>query len=313
MDLGVYKRLIGDVKNYISFIVMCNSGEPLMHDGLPSMVEYATLNGIRTYISTNATLLSPSRSKKLIDAGLSWINFSFDGVSPEIYEKIRVNANFDKTLHNIKRFLELNKEVGGPVVTELQILLLSEEGRRDYELNGPVFKTQFSGLGLDNFQVRKPSTWGGHFIDDDSFEYQKVDMSLFSPCSYLWCTMSILWDGTVVACPSDFFGDNILGKYPDQSVMQIWNGEPMLRFRQAMINGEYLDYNRNCLGCDSLHQERILTLPAGMRGVCANAASDMLGTDFLIRAKRLAKVLNPKFVMDADSHPTPKDRWRDIT
>ena len=68
--------------------------------------------GIVTRFHTNGTLLDEDKSRRLIDSGLDQFAFSFDGFDAETYEKIRVNAKFEKTVGNIVRFLEIKKEMG---------------------------------------------------------------------------------------------------------------------------------------------------------------------------------------------------------
>jgi len=48
----------------------------------------------------------------LIASGLDQFAFSFDGFDAETYERTRVNGEFEKTLGNIVRFLEIKKELG---------------------------------------------------------------------------------------------------------------------------------------------------------------------------------------------------------
>lgn len=62
-------------------------------------------------IVTNGTVLN-DKIKELIKKGNFKINLSLDSVSKEIYEKIRVNANFEETLNNIKFFGDALKSKG---------------------------------------------------------------------------------------------------------------------------------------------------------------------------------------------------------
>ena len=107
--------------------------------------------------------------------------------------------------------------------------------------------------------------------------------------------MHVLWDGRIVACTSDFFGNNILGKFPDKSLKEIWNDKPMQNFRKAMLNKEYLSFNKNCCDCDSLQEKRILGLPPGIRGISAAILNNVFGRNFFKSFKRLGKLLNPGF------------------
>ena len=294
MDMDIYKRIIDDAKGFISYIVLCISGEPLLHPNLPQMIEYAKNANIKTTLSTNASLLTPDLSQKILEAGLDAIYFSFDGCSAEIYEKVRAGSDFNKTLANIINFLKLKDKLKKKTSAELQILIMDQAGRRDYEKNIVGFKEKFRGLPLNFIQTRQPSTWGTNLADTNKYEFKKLGIN-YSPCSYLWCSMHILWDGSAVACTSDFFADNVLGKFPEQSLKEIWNGDKYRLFRKAMLEKDYGSYFKTCQDCDSLWSETIMGMPPGIRGVIALSFCGFIGFDKFVYFKKIAGKLNQNF------------------
>lgn len=296
MSLDLYKKIINKGKNFFNTVVLCLAGEPFLHKDLPEMVRFAKENGVNPIISTNATVMTKEMSRAVLEAGLSWINFSFDGCSKEIYEKVRVGANFEKTLNNIIDFLKIKKELNAKTEVEIQVLVMDKEGKKDFEKNIESFKKNFGKLPLNNIQVRQPSTWGGVLHGTNKYEYKKLE-KIYSPCSYLWSSMHFLWDGAVVACTTDFWGKNALGKFPEQSIEEIWNGEKFQKFRKAMLERNYDKYFEYCDKCDSLWSERVLGLPPGIRGVSGLAVSSIFGYSVLKILKRMAARLNPRFVM----------------
>jgi radical SAM protein with 4Fe4S-binding SPASM domain len=74
------------------------------------MIKYCSDRGLNTSIHTNATILTGELSHRLINSGLSVISFSFDGYTKDVYESIRVGANFEKALNNILQFLRIKRE-----------------------------------------------------------------------------------------------------------------------------------------------------------------------------------------------------------
>lgn len=296
MDMELYKKIIKEAKNSISSVILCISGEPLLHKNFPQMVKLAKENGISTSVSTNGTLLTPFLSRKILKAGLDWINFSFDGCTKKTYEKVRVNAKFEKTLENIIEFLKIKKQIHAKTHSDLQILVMDKEGMVDYKNNIDKFLRNFEGLPLDFIQLRRPSTWGGYFKGTKKFQPKSLG-NQFSPCSYLWSSIHVLWDGKIVACTSDFFGTNILGEYPKQSLREIWNNERMLKFRKAMLEQKYQKFNKNCVACDSLWEKRMFGFPPGIRGICVSTLNSVLGVNFFALFKKVAKLVNPSFSM----------------
>jgi radical SAM protein with 4Fe4S-binding SPASM domain len=296
MNMDLYKKIIDEGKNHFSGIILCLAGEPFLHQQLPEMVKYAKQNGIGVMLSTNGTVMTSDTSRKIIKAGIDWINFSFDGCSKEIYEKIRVGGDFEKTIENIADFLEIKKELKSKVKAEIQILIMDENGQKDFDKNISAFKKRFDELSLDNIQFRKPSTWGGVLHGTDKYEYKELGKT-YSPCSYLWSSMHFLWDGTVVACTTDFWGKNSLGKFPNQSIRQIWNGKKFQIFRKAMLERKYQSHFEYCDKCDSLWSERIIGLPSGIRGVSGLTFAGVFGYESITILKKIAEKISSKFVM----------------
>ena len=276
MDLGLYQKLIDEAKGFVNWVTLCISGEPLLHPDFPRMVRYAKQNGIKTFVSTNATVMNDSMSLQILKSGLDWISFSFDGCTKETYEKIRVGADFEKTISNIKNFLRWKRRLRVHTRVEIQILIMDDVGMKDYIENIAEFKKRFKGLPLDLIQIRQPSTWGRTFINTKKFQPKKLSRT-FSPCSYLWSSLHVLWDGRVVACTSDFFGDNVLGQFPNGSLKEIWNGAPMWSFRRSMREVNYYFHSSICYGCDSIWGDRICGLPAGIRGISAITMINTIG------------------------------------
>src|SRR3989338_638051 len=157
MDWDLYKKIIDEAKDFVYDINLFMGGESLFHKRLPEMIAYAKANGIRTRLSTNATVLTKDKREALLDAGLDFIIFSFDGYEKEVYEKIRVNANFEKTLGNIKAFLEEKKRRGSrkPYVVFQMIEFLNNppspplgKGGTEEEKRS-AFLREFKGLPID--------------------------------------------------------------------------------------------------------------------------------------------------------------------
>ncbi len=82
-------------------------GEPLAHPHIVEMVAAAKTTGASVELITNATLLTPERSKQLIQAGLDKLWISLDGIRPESYADIRLGAELPKVLENIESFNRL--------------------------------------------------------------------------------------------------------------------------------------------------------------------------------------------------------------
>lgn len=77
------------------------TGEPLMSKGLPRMLAKAAEYGVRLDIVTNATLLN-ARMRRLILPVLGKLTVSFDGAEKGVFESVRVGANFESVVENVR-------------------------------------------------------------------------------------------------------------------------------------------------------------------------------------------------------------------
>ena len=82
-----------------------------MNPDLIAMVSLASAQGIEVEFTTNAVLLSPAVSKDLIQSGLSHLTVSLDGATAGTYEKIRVGAQFDTVVENVRRLVETRAQL----------------------------------------------------------------------------------------------------------------------------------------------------------------------------------------------------------
>lgn len=65
-----------------------------------------------TELITNGTLLSDAVIRSLIAARISRVAISIDGATKETFEGIRIGANFETVLENVRRFSRIKRETG---------------------------------------------------------------------------------------------------------------------------------------------------------------------------------------------------------
>lgn len=92
--------------------VLHGIGEPLLNKELPRMIVHLKDRGVEVLFNTNATLLNEDWSRKLIESGLDEIRVSIDGANAKTYALIRGAPLFHKVVNNLKRFVEIQKEMG---------------------------------------------------------------------------------------------------------------------------------------------------------------------------------------------------------
>jgi radical SAM protein with 4Fe4S-binding SPASM domain len=112
--------------------------------------------------------------------------------------------------------------------------------------------------------------------------------------------MTILWDGTVVPCCFDFFKTYPLGNITNQSVEDIWNGEPMKKLRSSMFDNTYHKVNSLCDGCLIPNLNSVVGVPAGMRSAVKDAITNTIGISTESKIKKVAKLITNTYSLKVE-------------
>lgn len=268
MSLDLYRRIVDEAAAFAIDINLFGRGEAFLHPDLPEFVRYAHAKGLNTRLETNATMLTPEKSEEVIRAGLDFISFSFDGYTKGTYESIRRGADFDKTLDNVTRFLQIKKTLRSrkPYVS-VQFIKTPKFLEGASKSSEERFKAVFSGLPVNTYRYVTPHRYTGEIdeaVTGTTYGYVEKKKRLgllirirYTPCPYPWFSAHILWDGTVTPCCMDFHTGCVLGSVSRTTIRDIWNGEAMVALREKIGTGNYRGVPL-CSRCDMLHQAVIM-------------------------------------------------------
>ena len=254
MDFDLFRKIIDEAREFVFDVNLIHRGEGLLHPEFPRFVRYASEAGLTTRFHTNATLLDKACSRELIAAGLDQISFSFDGYDRETYERIRVNADFEKTQANVLGFLEAKREMGSSKPRAILEVINFPDAYKGVDRRARrAFLDRFRGLPLDRIEVKEMHNWAGEI---ETRERSKRPV----PCTFLWQALVIFWDGTVLPCTQDFHGYYPLGNVRKETLAEIWNGDKMVRLREKMLRRDIADLE-TCSQCDRLWRGQFLGVP----------------------------------------------------
>ncbi len=254
MDLDLYKKIVDEASAFIFDVNLAHRGESLLHPHLVEAIGYAKKKKIFTRLHTNGSLLSENLSKEILKAGLDRISFSFDGFDKETYEKIRIGGNFERTVANIIRFLEIKKEARTKrPLTNIEVIDFGSQDKQGFPEAKDRFLRQFSELPLDSFVQKDMHNWAGRIEKERRGKR-------YSICPFPWNALIIYWNGEVLPCTQDFFGEFIVGNVKNSSLIEIWNGEEM-RFLRKNLSEESIKELKACSRCDRVWREGFLGVP----------------------------------------------------
>ena len=241
-DFNMYKRLIDEASDLgIYAIKLLWLGEPLMNSHIVDMVRYAKEKDIEDVIlTTNAVLLSEEMSKGFVDAGLDKLYFSFDSHKKELYEKIRVGAEFDGVLQNIVRFHEIRNEMNSLSPTTRAAMVSMRDNRDSLE----EYKSFFSKI-VDVVAFYD-------YVDyEKDYAFLKKHKDIQFACSELWQRLHVAADGEIAICCFDHNAEIGIGNVRDMTIKEAWNSIELNRIRAQHQNMQWYNVNL-CSRCPAV-------------------------------------------------------------
>lgn len=248
MPMALFRRIVDEVCENRPMLKLYLSGEPLLHERLFDMIDYAAGSGCETMLHTNATVLTENITKRLLASSLAFLSFSFDGCTAEVYEKLRPPAKFDRVRSNIRRYLELRDQNGsrGPHTTVEIIRMQETEPFID------AFVAEWTASGVDDVNVAEYMMW--HDTIEDRRVEPTSDDAGYNPCAAPFRHGCILSDGTVVPCCMDLNGRMPLGNVTETPFRDIWRNNRYRQLRLQMLTGT-LPVGSICDGCSNIFRE----------------------------------------------------------
>lgn len=247
LSLETFRLIIDEVYPYTRSMNLWNIGEPFLNPNLFEMIRYAEDHDIATRVSTNGFVFYHQKNvNRLIESRLTDLVVSLDGTSADIFNVYRKNVDFAKIMGGLRLLQQAKAKcyVAYPTVV-WQFIAMSHnshqisDARRMAEDLGMVFSLKSVNLDMvaerqENVSFLPEQENLRRYDVQDGKWILKTDRE--NDCSVLWRSIMINADGTVVPCCYDFSSDLIVGYFPEQTIQDIWDGEPMQRLRQAIIS-----------------------------------------------------------------------------
>lgn len=224
INIDLYKRIINENLSIAHVLLVC-LGEPLMHDGIIEMINYAGNKNIKPMIITNGALLTNSMVDKLLGSNLHSIAFSIDGVGKS-YEKIRL-INYEVIRRNIRNFIERKRLLNKNIYTEI-IMTVSENNEEDVKYVEKEWKSY-----VDHITLQPEIVYAG--------------IKRVRRCKEIYRgNLIVFWDGTVVPCCVDFDGRIRIGNVGEEKLLKMWNSNKMRSLRRSHTERKFTGLCENC-------------------------------------------------------------------
>ncbi len=246
LSMQSYKNIIETLPagTYVTFT---GNGEPLLNVNVYDMIKMATDRGIFTAMITNGTALTEKNARNLIESGISRVQFSFDSIQRDVYEKIRRGADYFDTLLKVLRFILLARR---DYIANIFITVSSVQ-TREVKAYADENRRFWKEIPINNYYESPLFT-----LQDDSGAYEdmQLDDEPWQPCVTPLVAVKINADGSVNPCPQDFSGKFTIGNVEKDNIFDILNSHEALSLRSALLkgDGEFLDaIGYHCFRCNT--------------------------------------------------------------
>jgi radical SAM protein with 4Fe4S-binding SPASM domain len=252
MRPDTFKRVIEALtphKRELRVVVLYHGGEPLLNKKFPEMVRAVKVLGV-PYVKTvsNGMLMRDGWAEAIIVSGLDAIEFSIDGLSPAENNAVRRDGDYDTIVRNVKAFLAARKRMGSatPLVYISNTQFLAGPPVTDPQ--PPKFLTAaFKDEDIEEFKCTWAMRWP-HMVVEERYDVwgDPDDEDTRNACDHVDSTMTIRWNGDVVACCYDLTSQLVLGNVLRESLDVIWNGPRYLALRKSIDQRKFPEPCINC-------------------------------------------------------------------
>lgn len=252
----------------IQVVVLYHGGEPLLHKGFVDMARTVKELGV-PHVKTvsNGMLLNEETIAGIVASNIDMIEFSLDGESPEENNLIRRNCDYDTVVGNIKRLIRYRRKQKSRTpeifIGSAQFLTKETHHGKDQQPVPPDYLVkEFSGEyagEIAGFKCLFAMRWPHMEVLEDFYDvyYDPYDTEVKNYCDNVDHTLTVRWNGDVVACCFDLTSDYVLGNVLGEELSTIWNNKRYLDLRRSIDTMQFVPM---CANCNTVKPNVYLTL-----------------------------------------------------
>ncbi|MBW7989197.1 MAG: radical SAM protein [Planctomycetes bacterium] len=258
MSWDVFDRIVDEIKKYmgVDVVVLYHGGESFLNKNIFKMISFFKEMEIpRIQTNTNGCIITDDMLEKIVNSGLTRIEFSIDGLSPEENNEIRRGCDYHKVASTIKKLLRLRRKEKYSALKDIHIVnvqIPSEEQVRSTE------EVAIPKYLLDDFsEFKEEITFKSSYMIkwpafDCSDQYKIIQFPI-SPrseplnyCDHVTELITFRWNGDVVPCCYDIAGQYVIGNIMEHSLEEIWNNKRYKALRESIHLGKFIPLCANC-------------------------------------------------------------------
>lgn len=88
-----------------------------------------------------------------------------------------------------------------------------------------------------------------NFFNRFNMKFKKVNPNIDAPCYRPFIQLIINWKGDAVLCCNDYYGNYTIGNIKEKSIVEIWRGKKIAKYRKILSNKEGRNKIEICKEC----------------------------------------------------------------
>lgn len=238
MTMKLFKKVVDDsFKNGVKNVILSVYGEPLVDKFLFDRIEYVVKKGMTYSLISNGYLLTQEKTKKLFKLkGLTFVNFSVNGYSPKVYEKMMVGLKRDVAYKNILYFLKMKEKLGRKEVVVNISTVKNKLNEKDFS---SFFKYWSRQKGINQIMpIELRRLMGDEEYNGDLGALGPMNQkeNWLSPCKQVWTVLVVYYDGRAAVCCDDLdLRRLIIGDFNKQTFKEIINGREIKNLKKIHL------------------------------------------------------------------------------
>lgn len=255
MDDSLFEKISEEVirhKDVIKRVTLCIYGESLLDRKLEDKIQHLKKGGIvEVAIESNGFLLDEGRARSLLESGVDITRLSMSTLNPKWYGSLRIGLDLPTVITNIERYIRMRNIINPGA----RIYLYTEHSPGVPNADIEQWKQHWVPLVKPHDMIKTAICLDITEENRRSIESERWDTS---PCSGLFQTMNIIYNGKVIMCCADFKDEDTpykLGNAKCDSLENIWKCERARHYRELHRRGLRNDIEL-CIGCDIWNNEK---------------------------------------------------------
>jgi len=252
-------RAVLDSAPDLQHVELSNYGEVFLNPQLRDILRLASERGVAVSILNGANLnhVPEDVLEALVTCGVRELSCSIDGASPETYRQYRVRGDFDTVIRNIEIINRYKRQHGSDLPKlRWQFVVF---GHNEHEI--AIARAKAAELGMEfcakltwdqEFSpIRNPDAVRaetGH-ASRDEYEAERGEPYASYICNQLWDAPQVNWNGKVLGCCRNFWGDFGGNAFADGLAASV-NHEKMVHARRMLTGRAAPRADIPCTTCD---------------------------------------------------------------